>query len=42
MMKFCGIMPALVTPLDKDERINVPVLHSLINYLLSEGADGFM
>ena len=41
MMKFCGIMPALVTPLDKDERINVPVLHSLINYLLSEGADGF-
>ena len=41
MMKFEGIMPALVTPLDKDERINVPVLHSLIKYHLEKGADGF-
>ena len=40
-MKFEGIMPALVTPLDKDERINVPVLHSLINYHIEKGADGF-
>ncbi len=40
-MKFKGVMPALVTPLDKDERINVPVLFSLIEYLLSKGADGF-
>ena len=40
-MKFEGIMPALVTPLDKDERINVPVLHSLINYHIENGADGF-
>ena len=39
-MKFEGIMPALVTPLDKDERINVPVLHSLINYHIEKGADG--
>lgn len=41
MMKFKGIMPALVTPLDKDERVNVPVLCSLIDYLLGKGADGF-
>ena len=40
-MKFEGVMPALVTPLDKDERINVPVLHSLLEYLLEKGADGF-
>ena len=41
MIKFEGILPALVTPLDKDERVNVPVLHSLIRYLLDKGADGF-
>ncbi len=40
-MKFEGIIPALVTPLTADERINVPVLHELINYLISERADGF-
>ena len=40
-MKFEGIMPALVTPLTADERINVPVLHKLIDYLISERADGF-
>ena len=41
MMKFEGIMPALVTPLDENERINVPVLHSLIDFLMNKGADGF-
>lgn len=40
-MKFNGVIPALVTPLDKDERINVPVLKQLIEYLLSKGAYGF-
>ena len=40
-MKFEGIIPALVTPLTADERINVPVLHELISYLISERADGF-
>ena len=39
--RFCGIMPALVTPLDADERINVPVLKQLLNYFVDEGADGF-
>ena len=40
-MKFEGIMPALITPLKEDETINVTVLHSLIEYLLKNGADGF-
>ena len=34
-------MPALITPLTPDEKINVPVLRSLIERHLSEGADGF-
>lgn len=41
MMKFECIMPALVTPLDENERVKVEVLHSLIDYLLDKGADGF-
>ena len=40
-MKFEGIIPALVTPLTADECINVPVLHELINFLISKRADGF-
>lgn len=40
-MKFKGIIPALVTPLDNDERINIPVLNSLIEFLHSKGAAGF-
>ncbi len=39
-MKFKGIMPALITPLCEDESINLPVLDSLINHLISTGADG--
>ena len=41
MIKFEGIMPALVTPLKEDESINVPVLEKLIEYLISKNADGF-
>ena len=41
MMKFSGVMPALVTPLDANEKINVPVLNKLLNDLLAKGADGF-
>lgn len=40
-MKFEGIIPALVTPLTEDERINVKVLRDLIEYQLGLGADGF-
>lgn len=41
MMKFEGIMPALVTPLTADEKINVKVLRELIEYLIGKDADGF-
>ena len=40
-MKFEGIMPALVTPLNTDETVNVPVLKQLLEYQLNQGADGF-
>lgn len=40
-MRFKGIMPALVTPLNEDETINVEVLKKLIEFLLQKGADGF-
>lgn len=41
MIKFEGIMPALVTPLNSDETLNAQALKKLIEYLLSQGADGF-
>lgn len=41
MKKFCGVMPALITPLCDDETINVPALKKLINGLLDQGAYGF-
>ena len=40
-MKFKGIMPALVTPLDENENINIQVLEQLMNNLIEKGADGF-
>lgn len=40
-MKFKGIMPALVTPLDETERINIDTLNRLMNDLNEQGADGF-
>ena len=40
-MKFTGIMPALITPLNKDETINTAVLERLIDDFISRGADGF-
>lgn len=41
MIKFEGIIPALVTPLNYDETVNTSVLADLIEYLLSKKADGF-
>lgn len=40
-MKIKGIMPALVTPLNRDESINTQVLLTLITDLCAAGADGF-
>ncbi len=41
MMRFKGIMPALVTPLEADESIRCNVLEQLLNDLIRGGADGF-
>ena len=41
MMKFEGVMPALVTPLNADETLNVAALQKLLHDLLEQGADGF-
>jgi len=40
-MKFKGIMPALVTPLNEDESINTKVLAQLMEDMIQKGADGF-
>lgn len=40
-MKFKGIIPALVTPLDENEKINVCTLKKLMEDLIKGGADGF-
>ena len=40
-MKFKGIMPALVTPLTKEGKVNEGVLSELIEHLMRQGADGF-
>ena len=40
-VKFTGIMPALVTPLNADETINEAASRKLMQWLLSEGMDGF-
>ncbi len=41
MKNISGIMPALVTPLNADETLNVSTLHKLIRYHKSLDADGF-
>lgn len=41
MIKFEGVMPALVTPLTADEKLNVKGLRHLMSDLLSQNADGF-
>ncbi|MBQ2890486.1 MAG: dihydrodipicolinate synthase family protein [Clostridia bacterium] len=40
-MKFTGVLPALATPLDRDERINTDALKKLIDFFIKKGADGF-
>ena len=41
-MKFEGIMPALITPLNADGKtVNEKSVRSLVEYHISEGADGF-
>lgn len=40
-MKFQGVMPALITPLTKEGKLNVNELKRLIEDLIAKGADGF-
>lgn len=40
-MKFTGIMPAIITPLNADATVNTTVLCQFIEHLLGQGADGF-
>lgn len=41
MNVFEGIWPALVTPSNPDNTVNVDVLRDLVDYLLDKGVDGF-
>ena len=38
---FKGVFPALITPLTKDEKLNVPALEKLLNFEMNQGANGF-
>ena len=40
-MKIKGVLPALITPLNADETVNVKSTEKLIEGLLAKGADGF-
>ena len=40
-MELKGIVPALVTPFDRDGNVNYEELKKLVSLLLEEGADGF-
>lgn len=40
-IRFRGIMPALVTPLDEKGRINVSAVKELVDYMYLKGVDGF-
>ncbi len=39
-LKPHGILPAMITPLDKNGKVNFPVLRKLINYLIEGGVHG--
>ena len=38
---FQGVFPALITPLTKEEKLNVSVLETLLQFEMQKGADGF-
>ena len=37
-----GVMPALVTPFNKDESINESYLRNLVNHLIDQGVTGLV
>lgn len=40
-MKFQGVMPAIITPINAEGKLNVKELEKLVNDLIAQGADGF-
>ena len=38
---FQGVFPALITPLTKEEKLNVSALETLLQFEMQKGADGF-
>lgn len=40
MRQFQGAWPALVTPFTADNRVNIPVLRQLVDYLIDQGSGG--
>ena len=40
-MNIKGIIPALVTPFDSNEKVDYGVLTELVNRLIDQGVDGF-
>lgn len=40
-IQFRGIMPALITPFDEEERLIVPSVKKLMDYEYAKGVDGF-
>ena len=38
---FQGVFPALITPLTKEEKLNVSALETLLQFEMEKGADGF-
>lgn len=41
MRKFQGAWPALVTPFNDNNQVNIPMLRRLVDYLISKGSEGF-
>ena len=41
MHKLSGVYPALLTPFDKNKKINVIALQQLVKYNLDKGVTGF-
>lgn len=39
--KFKGIFPALLTPFDKEDKVNIAVLEEITEYNINKGVDGF-
>lgn len=40
-MKIEGILPAIITPIDKNEKLNEKELARMLEFLIEEGANGF-